>query len=447
MLLGALTVVLLYRFGPLGPVGVAALVAYVAVASRDVRWGLVGLLLTLPLGESGGSQLGVFVLSPLKVTLAAFLGAALVRTLPRSREASPGSRRWTLRPLEGAAALFGLSLILSAAAAADVTAAFKETSMTLLLVAMYGVVARSLRGEPAVRVVLWGLVVAAALISMLAVRSFILQESSWRVSLDGSGAEMRAGGVLGHPNQLAGFLTLVVPVGIALALQVRGWRRLAAAGLTVLSGVALLVTMSRTGWLAGAAGVAVLTLLVPRRSLVIGLVVLGIAAVYLVPGGLSVLITERAAGVGDFSQAEVLSRMDYWRASLRIVEESPVVGVGLGNFPQAYEALNTQGKWYIPGPIRVSPPHAHNLFLTMLAETGGVGVAAGLALLVAVVSEARRALRPRGTPAYVLGAGIVAALVAFALDNTADVTFFQNTSHAAFWVELACLTVLARGSA
>lgn len=444
-LFGAFGVALLYGFGPLGPLAVVGLVGYMAVALRDVRWGLVGLLLTLPLGESGGSQLGVFVLSPLKVILAAFLLSAAVRRLLRSRQAIPGSPVWILRPLEGAAAFFGLSLVLSAAAAADVTAVFKEASMTLLLVALYGVSARSLRGEPAVRTILWGLVVAGALVSALAVRSFILQGFVWRVPLDGS-TEVRVGAVLGHPNQLAGFLTLVIPVGVALALEGPAQRRLAAAGLSMLNGVALTLTLSRTGWLAGAAGLATLAFLIRRRSLLVGLVGLGIAAVLLVPGGIVSLVTERAAGAGDLRQAEVLSRMDYWRASLRIVETSPVVGVGLANFSQAYEALNLQGKWYIPGPIRMPPPHAHNLFLTMLAETGAVGVATGLTLLVALIREAQRALRARGTPAYVLSAGIVAALVAFAVDNTADVTFFQNVSHTVFWVELACLTVLARGS-
>src|SRR5207237_10336561 len=98
--------------------------------------------------------------------------------------------------------------------------------------------------------------------------------------------QLRAGGfsrVLGtfvHPNPFAIYLTLLIIMGAALLPHVRGWRRAALALILGGCSVALLLTYTRTGWLAAVLGLVVVGILQSRWILAVligGLVVLLVA--------------------------------------------------------------------------------------------------------------------------------------------------------------------------
>jgi hypothetical protein len=76
----------------------------------------------------------------------------------------------------------------------------------------------------------------------------------------------RVSGTFGHPNNLAGYLAMVLQLNLALlfAPLKRGLRVLLGACLGLL-GVALLLTLSRGGWLAGTLGVMITAFLCLRR--------------------------------------------------------------------------------------------------------------------------------------------------------------------------------------
>jgi tetratricopeptide (TPR) repeat protein len=141
-------------------------------------------------------------------------------------------------------------------------------------------------------------------------------------------------------------------------------------GAVVVLGVALVLTASRGGVAAAAAGmVAVAALALASRAR--GHVVAGLAA------SLG-LFTGYVAWVGADTLLDrfvVLAREPFgdlrwgiWRAALRVAAEAPILGVGLGTFEDAIIAYRPAGltdRFYVD--------YAHNDYLQLLAESGGLG--------------------------------------------------------------------------
>ncbi len=113
------------------------------------------------------------------------------------------------------------------------------------------------------------------------------------------------------------------------------------------------------------------------------------------------------AGEDDSAQAEVRlvstgdpQRHDYWRVALDSAEEEPLIGIGAGNFQDAYAIHRHEEK---------HSRYAHNLWLRVLGETGIVGLLLLVSALLAAgvaVARRRRDLQPT---AQLLAAGALAA--------------------------------------
>ena len=158
-------------------------------------------------------------------------------------------------------------------------------------------------------------------------------------------------------------------------------RRAIRAGLVVVGIPLTILSGSRSAWLAIAATAVVA--LVPwawrRRRAVAALRRPGprslvVAAVGLVVlGGVAVLVIPRALSVSS-----LVYRASLWRDTLNAWRTDPLLGIGPGFMPYARQAAAPD--FTFP----VHQPHSHNLPLGVLGDAGLVGLAAALALVVAL---------------------------------------------------------------
>ncbi len=119
--------------------------------------------------------------------------------------------------------------------------------------------------------------------------------------------------------------------------------------------------------------------------------------------------------LGDVeAEPSLFSRLLGWRATLEIISGSPLLGTGLGTFPQAwkqYYPMGTAAVWH----------EAHNDYLQVLAEAGGIGFAI---FAVALGIFAWRHLRPGmlglGEGRSLAMHGAVTGIVAVALHSFVD---------------------------
>ncbi|MEA2718883.1 MAG: hypothetical protein QOJ39_747 [Candidatus Eremiobacteraeota bacterium] len=242
----------------------------------------------------------------------------------------------------------------------------------------------------------------------------------------------RIAGALEGPNQLAGYLGVALPVLVARALV---HRDRVLVGVIALAAVTDILTISRSGIVGAALGVAVV-LLVLRPvggavwrfagvAALIALVSIGLALRAGVPAGYFTL--DQTTQSAD----HLANRSQLYRAAIALWHTSPVVGVGAGNYELDLEQVGLTG-------VRT---HANSIYLQSLAEGGIVGLAATIALFaVTIVTLARSGVR---RPLVV---GALGATVALAAHQVFDDLFFFPKVASAYWlvVGVAVAEIAAR---
>jgi O-antigen ligase len=221
-------------------------------------------------------------------------------------------------------------------------------------------------------------------------------------------------------NHFAGFVELVVPVGLALVVF-RGLRNdlfPMAILLTIVPIGALILSGSRGGIVSLAFEVGVLALLVrirnARTSLGIGVVaILALAAVALIAWMGAGKAIERFSSMhpGDLT----LGRRDTMsRAAARAFFDHPIAGSGIGTMITVFPQFDSS----YDGKV---VDHVHNDYLETLAETGLLGGLCGLAFLWIVFREAQRNFAAeQGHFSRALHAGAITALCGLLLHSFVD---------------------------
>lgn len=148
-----------------------------------------------------------------------------------------------------------------------------------------------------------------------------------------------------------------------------------------------------------------------REAWVLPTIVIGVVLI----AGLLVFYATQSDSTSD------QRRVDMWESSIEIIEDQPIVGVGVGRFGVAYRPLRNQA--FIQDKI-VS---AHNLLLNTTAEIGigGLLLLLWLGFKLLGMWYAHWQIMPR--PLQIRYEGILAALVGFGVHSTVD-TFAGSPS-------------------
>jgi O-antigen ligase len=203
-------------------------------------------------------------------------------------------------------------------------------------------------------------------------------------------SSLRVYGTFGQPNPFGGYINMPLAIALALMLLGRNWTTRIGAGIaTVLLGTAVYLSQSKGAELAAGVGLLFIIFVgMPRLRRPIGLVALvGLVVAALFTLGripISVLnpllrqvglagISFTAPSAADYATAE---RIAHWIAGIRMFLAHPILGVGIGNFPDVYS------NYYIT-IFTVSLDHAHDYYINTAAETGAVGLVAFLLFLMA----------------------------------------------------------------
>lgn len=322
-----------------------------------MKRGLFALLLWLAF--AGGSYLPYHLILPVRITHQIIITGVLAVWLWR-RGLPNHVLTWPLVCMAGAALLSVFGAIDSRVALENFWHWLTNILLTLAIVDWYKTAYKTLwRGQFAVF-----MVIAAV--------------SAIEYATNG---QNRVGGVFGIINLNGGYVA-----ALALPLWARAgrWRWPLAAAVAVV----LATNMSRGALLAVGVSVLAYNLLAGRRwPLAAGLVVAGLIAV---------ISTQPGRITGD------ALRLDMYGAAERMALDHPLTGVGVGLFGRAYTtAYHTFDFRHVQNMLG-----AHNLYLNIAAEMGGVGLAAGAgvgaAFLWAQVGQ-RRNRRQRAALAALIG--------------------------------------------
>jgi O-Antigen ligase len=124
---------------------------------------------------------------------------------------------------------------------------------------------------------------------------------------------------------------------------------------------------------------------------------------------------------------EVDSRFQLNWLALDMIRAHPFIGVGLNNFMAVFENYNPYGVLYPGFPV-------HNLFLLVFAETGVIGFLALVVTFVALFVQAVRLALVRDSFLSALGAGLVAALLFFVVEEQLSFSLRTDIPASVFWL-------------
>lgn len=239
----------------------------------------------------------------------------------------------------------------------------------------------------------------------------------------------RVGGTIGHPNALARFFDLLIPLGFSLLFCPLHRRTKFLLGAAVGVGmVGLVLTLSRGGLVATGVGCLLIFFVWLKRRigppLALSAATLAIVLVVALVFGTSNLVQQRFFQ-DDYKAA--FGRIPLMRVALNMIRDHPFFGVGLNNYSEVAPRYdNTPQRvtavWNLP---------VHNLFLYIVAQTGLVGLVCYLLFLLSIL----RALRPAlGAPDPFVawaGFGILVGMAAFI--SHVQIEFDSVTRNSMFW--------------
>jgi putative inorganic carbon (HCO3(-)) transporter len=250
---------------------------------------------------------------------------------------------------------------------------------------------------------------------------------------------------LGNPNLLAGYLIPAVVLSLVAIFAWQGWiRKALALTMFVVNTACLVLTFSRGGWIGLVVGLlAAMALLVYWWSvemppfwrtwslpiIVGGLIgVLVLAVIFVEPVRLRVfsIFADRQDSSNNF-------RRNVWDAVFEMIRDRPIIGIGPGH--------NSFNKVY---PLYQRPRYtalsAYSIFLETAVETGFLGLACFLWLIIVILNTAfmqmRRFLNLRSKDGFWL-IGAIATLLGMLAHGTVDTVWYRPEVNTLWWLMAA----------
>lgn len=249
----------------------------------------------------------------------------------------------------------------------------------------------------------------------------------------------RVGGLIGHANLLAAYLALLLPLGIALLFcKLRAhWKFLCAAAV-LLGEAALIVTLSRSGWISFvAAGASVIILSCfharMRRRYVVARIGIVVASVLIG----AILFAPISTRLFKSDPGAVEVRIEWLGTAWKMIQTRPILGFGLNTYvfeqaPYTKEGSN-EGLYERYGEYW---PVVHNVYAITWSEQGTVGFVIFLAMHAHFLYIGIRNLKVRDDFLFAVNAGSICGIGAIMIDGMASFFLREPDCARQFWISV-----------
>jgi O-antigen ligase len=242
-------------------------------------------------------------------------------------------------------------------------------------------------------------------------------------------SQENATGPFGHPNGLAGYMALIIPLAAAqLLMGDRSLMRVVHGGALAVMLRALWLSGSRGGLVAFLASFVVVAIFVPRRRAVaVGAAgLIGLVLVLALRGNLmNMPMMSRFIVLTDVKDVETFQwRQEQWGIFIQRIRERPWLGTG----SDVDESLRDQDR----------ARTAHNGFLALSIKSGiPTAVAWGLLLIVSLGTSLGGVVRALTSAEKAFWIGALSFLVALAVNNLVESMLLAVVTQHCFWIMAA----------
>lgn len=131
------------------------------------------------------------------------------------------------------------------------------------------------------------------------------------------------------------------------------------------------------------------------------------------------------------------TRIEIWTVGAKLIEESPLFGIGLGEYEAQYANRATELLGHEPyESVRL---HSHNLFMETWLNTGFIGFAAFVWLIVATFIHAKKTAGSLSLEVRQIMVAVLMMLIYILLHGLIDVPFWKNDLALLFWMIIGIL--------
>lgn len=277
--------------------------------------------------------------------------------------------------------------------------------------------------------ILWLLILSLIPLSLFGLLQIILNQPEWKlprlfnsyeVTL-GMGYENRITSLFGHPNELALYALLLLPVALHFALgkvkSYRGCCQGMAAIAVALDVVMLIFAQARNTWGVGLVGVVLQGIYYGYWWLVGGVTVLTAGAI-----GYASLYRIGRTSIEDFIAANNL-RLEIYNFCWQLIQQRPWQGWGLRSFLLLSDRFGFPYKFVV---------HEHNFFLAIALGSGIPALLVFLGMLGWLITAGVRGTEDQELRPLVVICSL--CLVLFLLTGVYDTSHYEIRVFALFWL-------------
>ncbi|MDD5491401.1 MAG: O-antigen ligase family protein [bacterium] len=190
--------------------------------------------------------------------------------------------------------------------------------------------------------------------------------------------------------------------------------------------ITMVLTFARSAWLSLITVVVTYFSMANKMKQVLYIVLI-VSVVLILAGTLfgnfSQAFNDRIASLAKEPSAQ--SRLIIWQQALRIIINRPITGVGLANYDYGLEAFNS--------PSYIAVP-AHNNYLQVWAETGILGLAALLMVILQGLKISYRTYKSNDAGLSILGLCFILMWIWFSIQGIFDTNIFDDKVSMLFWI-------------
>jgi putative inorganic carbon (HCO3(-)) transporter len=324
-------------------------------------------------------------------------------------------RQWEVRrtPLDWAFLILAVVIILSTAFSIKPMEGVKLGLKKLLLIPILYLSVSQVQSEKRLKEIVWLLLGVTGLVSLYGIIIYL------------GGLEERASATFSIYMTTGGILMMVDLVAIALLLNLKRRRELAALGAVVaLVSTCLAVTYTRSAWMGLLVGLLLMAILRHRKVLFLFLILA--ILIPFTPHGFKA----RAASIVDPKDPTNHERVLMWQAGWRMLKDRPVLGLGPIDMKEPYQRYKQPEAKEIVG-------HLHNNFVQVAATMGALGLLAFLYWIFAMLKCQANAYRKvPGNERFMKGVvlGILAAYTGFLVNGLFEWNFGDSEVIMLVWL-------------
>lgn len=332
--------------------------------------------------------------------------------------------------------LYGIIIFIGTITSINPVGSFRDLTIHLASLGLVFVMVNTINKLEEFNVIVTLVVFSATIVALIGLYQYVVGvpiDASWIDVENNPDIKARVYSVFGNPNVLAEYLIMIIPLSISLLWYSKKIHKkvifLGTSGVLIM---ALVLTLSRGGWIGFAFSALIFILLVEKR-LLLSIIPISLGGVLFLPQS----ILHRIISIGNLADSSNAYRLKMWEIALDIIKDNPLAGVGLGHLPfkQTFEMY-----------IRTMPTyHAHNTYLEIAAELGIPGLIAFLFLLFVVFKYGILSLI-NGENRYIkiMAAGVFAGLGGLLAHGAVENVIYLTRIIVYFWILIGFILVLMK---